>query len=450
MSAASYVVPDEDDAGLPLDTVALQERDEDDAFIGEDAVRQDILTVVEITGVDEATARAALDAHGWSVDMAVLECVSGGQGGPGAGAPAEPGFDEVRAMMGMFPGLDYKEVAAVVTRYRGDQERIVEELLEVQEDEEREWAGEGPVKVYLNVYNLAPERSLDKLGIGVFHSGIEIYGKEWGFGGSSEAEHADLTGVFWVDPRSALVHFFKQIELGTVHKSQREIRNTIIKPLQAKWKIGTYHVIQNNCNHFATILSRCLGVKAPPPWVNRAARIGDAVVPNRVINYFLKGNLPPPQAPEDTPVKSRAIKDIESGKATPQRQRGRSTASASSSQARNASRSRKKLKNEGQIVGEWAGQLFHIGDTVRYAHMGGHKYPDETDHPVKVYGDYPVRGMTITAADDNLTGVVSLCYPRQRFVEVDTGEAVILGPFRSKCNLSCLEHDDGSETRPRS
>lgn len=57
--------------------------------------------------------------------------------------------------------------------------------------------------VYLNVYELM---SFDKyngylipVGLGAYHSGVEVYGEEFSFG----FHEADYSGVFTVDPRSA-------------------------------------------------------------------------------------------------------------------------------------------------------------------------------------------------------------------------------------------------------
>lgn len=60
------------------------------------------------------------------------------------------------------------------------------------------------VNVYLNIYELM---SFDKyngylvpLGLGAYHSGVEIYGEEFSFG----YHDGDHTGIFSIDPRSAM------------------------------------------------------------------------------------------------------------------------------------------------------------------------------------------------------------------------------------------------------
>ncbi|KAG0039826.1 hypothetical protein BGZ82_006527 [Podila clonocystis] len=55
--------------------------------------------------------------------------------------------------------------------------------------------------VYVNVYDMIPSNALTSLGyfmgIGVFHSGVEILDKEFCFGG----HEYNFTGVFCVEPR---------------------------------------------------------------------------------------------------------------------------------------------------------------------------------------------------------------------------------------------------------
>jgi len=49
-------------------------------------------------------------------------------------------------------------------------------------------------KMYLNIYHLNPNNSfLYKIGLGFYHTGIEVNGMEYSFGGSP---YASGTGVF--------------------------------------------------------------------------------------------------------------------------------------------------------------------------------------------------------------------------------------------------------------
>ena len=76
------------------------------------------------------------------------------------------------------------------------------------------------VDVFLNVYNIAQSGLLQSIGLGLFHSGIEIYGKEWSYGGTTE----HVTGVFWLPPKTATADFKESIRLGAVSLCPHEIQ----------------------------------------------------------------------------------------------------------------------------------------------------------------------------------------------------------------------------------
>ncbi|GLT55028.1 hypothetical protein SLA2020_281820 [Shorea laevis] len=85
-------------------------------------------------------------------------------------------------------------------------------------------------QVVLNVYDLTPLNNYTVwFGLGIFHSGIEVHGKEYGFG----------------------AHDFQQVEF-------------------LKWNQG----VAQNCNHFTDDITWRLTGKHIPGWVNRLARLG--------------------------------------------------------------------------------------------------------------------------------------------------------------------------------
>ncbi|KAI9111106.1 hypothetical protein K1719_017981 [Acacia pycnantha] len=90
--------------------------------------------------------------------------------------------------------------------------------------------------VYLNVYDLTPINNyLYLFGLGIFHSGIEVHGMEYGFG----AHDYPSSGVFEVEPRSCP---------GFIYRRSVLLGGTDILPT-AYWK-------------------------AYAAWVNRMARVG--------------------------------------------------------------------------------------------------------------------------------------------------------------------------------
>ncbi|XP_047082253.1 deSI-like protein At4g17486 [Lolium rigidum] len=136
--------------------------------------------------------------------------------------------------------------------------------------------------VLLNVYDLTPVNDyLYWLGFGVFHSGIEVHGMEYGFG----AHDFSSSGVFEVESKCCPGFVYrKTVWLGTTDMSREEFRSFIEK-LAGKYHGNTYHLISKNCNHFTDDVCKNLTGKPIPGWVNRLARVGsvfDCLLPESV------------------------------------------------------------------------------------------------------------------------------------------------------------------------
>ncbi|KAE8675892.1 DeSI-like protein [Hibiscus syriacus] len=125
--------------------------------------------------------------------------------------------------------------------------------------------------VILNVYDLTPINNYSYcLGFGIFHSGIEVHGKEYGFG----AHDFPISGVFEVEPKSCHGFIYRcSIALGCIHMPFSEFR-TLIESVASEYHGDTYHLISKNCNHFTDDIVHRLTGKHIPGWVNRLARIG--------------------------------------------------------------------------------------------------------------------------------------------------------------------------------
>ncbi|XP_040367761.1 deSI-like protein At4g17486 isoform X2 [Rosa chinensis] len=124
--------------------------------------------------------------------------------------------------------------------------------------------------LYLNVYDLTPVNNyLYWFGFGVFHSGIEVHGMEYGFG----AHEYPSSGVFEVEPRSCPGFIFRRsVLLGSTDMSRTELRS-FMEQLSGKYHGDTYHLIAKNCNHFTDEVCLRLTGKPIPGWVNRLARV---------------------------------------------------------------------------------------------------------------------------------------------------------------------------------
>ncbi|KAG7024432.1 DeSI-like protein [Cucurbita argyrosperma subsp. argyrosperma] len=129
----------------------------------------------------------------------------------------------------------------------------------------------GTVPVYLNVYDLTPINGYAYwLGLGVYHSGVQVHGVEYAFGAHERA----TSGIFEVEPRQCPGFTFrKSICIGRTNLDQKDVRSFMEKVAE-EYSGNTYHLITKNCNHFCNDVCLRLVGKPIPSWVNRLARLG--------------------------------------------------------------------------------------------------------------------------------------------------------------------------------
>jgi hypothetical protein len=121
--------------------------------------------------------------------------------------------------------------------------------------------------VTLNIYDLSPANDyVHQIGLGFYHSGLEIHGKEYTFSQS---------GVFSHTPRQAPgVKFRESVVVGTVRMSSSEI-DAVVNDMRQDYPGNRYNLLGCNCNSFANELCRSLINKSCPGYVNRLARLGN-------------------------------------------------------------------------------------------------------------------------------------------------------------------------------
>ncbi|KAL8149700.1 deSI-like protein At4g17486 [Apium graveolens] len=126
-------------------------------------------------------------------------------------------------------------------------------------------------QVLLNVYDLTPlNKYLFCFGLGVFHSGIEVYGMEYGFG----AHDLSMSGVFEAEPKSCPGFIYRcSIPLGRIGMPFSEFHH-FLETVASEYHGDTYHLISKNCNHFTDDMSCRLTGNRIPGWVNRLAKLG--------------------------------------------------------------------------------------------------------------------------------------------------------------------------------
>ncbi|KAB7501130.1 Desumoylating isopeptidase 2, partial [Armadillidium nasatum] len=84
------------------------------------------------------------------------------------------------------------------------------------------------------------------IGLGVFHSGIEIYGTD------------------------------KAIHLGHTDFAEEDVKRIVVE-LGKEFRGDRYHLMNKNCNHFSSSLAQILVGKEIPTWVNRLAYVSSCV-----------------------------------------------------------------------------------------------------------------------------------------------------------------------------
>lgn len=129
----------------------------------------------------------------------------------------------------------------------------------------------GSVPVYLNVYDLTPYNGYAYwLGLGVYHSGVQVHGVEYAFG----AHEYPSTGIFEGEPKQCEGFTFrKTILIGKTDMSPAEVR-AVMEDLAQDYRGNAYNLITKNCNHFCNDACIKLTGNPIPNWVNRLARIG--------------------------------------------------------------------------------------------------------------------------------------------------------------------------------
>ncbi|XP_044496006.1 deSI-like protein At4g17486 [Mangifera indica] len=129
----------------------------------------------------------------------------------------------------------------------------------------------GSVPVHLNVYDLTPFNVYAYwLGLGVYHSGVQVHGVEYAFG----AHEYPTTGIFEGEPKhSDGFTYRKTILIGKTDMSPSEVR-AVMEDLADDYKGNAYNLITKNCNHFCNDACIRLTGNPIPSWVNRLARIG--------------------------------------------------------------------------------------------------------------------------------------------------------------------------------
>ncbi|GAM21483.1 hypothetical protein SAMD00019534_046580 [Acytostelium subglobosum LB1] len=137
--------------------------------------------------------------------------------------------------------------------------------------------------VYLNIYDLHDVNNyLYNIGLGAYHSGVEVNGSEYSFGG----HEYDFSGVFEIEPRTATgARFRERVQVGETNKTRSQVQS-VIDQLSEEYSGNSYHTLQRNCNCFSQELVHRLTGNNIPNYVNRLANFGSlfsCMLPNSLL-----------------------------------------------------------------------------------------------------------------------------------------------------------------------
>mmetsp|Transcript_90565 Transcript_90565/g.194205 ORF Transcript_90565/g.194205 Transcript_90565/m.194205 type:complete len:204 (-) Transcript_90565:67-678(-) len=134
--------------------------------------------------------------------------------------------------------------------------------------------------VILHIYDLgtsgqfmALNALLKAVGTGAFHVGVEVYGREWSYRGTSVAG----TGIVSCRPKKCGEHtYYTSVQMGYTDLSQDEVL-LLLNGLRKIWRGEHYEMLTHNCTHFADNFTRELGVGNIPYWTMNLAGAGSTV-----------------------------------------------------------------------------------------------------------------------------------------------------------------------------
>jgi len=127
-----------------------------------------------------------------------------------------------------------------------------------------------------------------RLGLGLFHCGVEVYGWEYCFMYYYDAwETEGLTGVQHHQPtQNGMFEHCDSLDLGRTPLTRAEVR-AVMDELRNAWPSNSYHLIGRNCIHFAEELARGLQVTLVPRWVSGLGRTAVNFAPTRWLVNFV-------------------------------------------------------------------------------------------------------------------------------------------------------------------
>lgn len=150
--------------------------------------------------------------------------------------------------------------------------------------------GVKPGRVSLRVYDLGMTvitrgyNAVNK-SYGAFHTGVEVYGREWSFG----AAPPGYSGIGENPPGENTQHSFREtLVMGYTKYNPEEIFH-IVEEMSQTWTGVSYEVLTKNCHNFSEAFCKRLGVPGVPSWINDLA---SSLAPKPEERQALQDGLP--------------------------------------------------------------------------------------------------------------------------------------------------------------
>jgi hypothetical protein len=124
--------------------------------------------------------------------------------------------------------------------------------------------------VVLNIYRIAEDSLIDKMGIAIYHTAVEYDNTEFAFG---FLDRAGISGVYDIKPMSFDEGtFVESINLGQV--SRRNFFNKL-EQIKLDFMANSYNILTKNCNHFTNDFVKMLFNREIPNKYASFLKIGE-------------------------------------------------------------------------------------------------------------------------------------------------------------------------------
>lgn len=151
----------------------------------------------------------------------------------------------------------------------------------------------------------APASTINRVGLGVYHTGVEVFGREYSYAGHY---HTETTGLKESMPRDTSwlndAVFRERILIGYTKYTPVEVRQRF-EEMKPSYLGPSYNVLDRNCNHFTDKFIRVLTKKELPPYVQRLMRVARKARP--CLPSMFKHDLRDQEAPPEYESHKRRV-----------------------------------------------------------------------------------------------------------------------------------------------